>query len=46
VPITTNVVNSNPAHGKGVLDTTLCEIINYMIFSGAPISSINKTDRH
>jgi hypothetical protein len=25
VPITTKVVSSNPVHGRGVLDTTLCD---------------------
>jgi hypothetical protein len=25
VPITTNVVSSNPSHKGGILDTTLCD---------------------
>jgi hypothetical protein len=27
VPITTKVVSSNPAHVRGALDTTLCDIV-------------------
>ena len=52
VPITTKVVNFNPAHGEGVLDTTLCDkacqwLTTGQWFSpGPPISPTNKTDRH
>ena len=47
VPITTNVVSSNPAHG----DTTLCEKVCQWLAvdgfpRGTPVSSTNKTDYH
>ena len=48
VPITTNVVSSNPAHGG------VCALQHYVIklvsdlwqVPGTPVSSTNKTDRH
>jgi hypothetical protein len=52
VPITTNVVSLNPAHGRGVPDTALCDkvcqgLANGQWFSpGTPISTTNKTDCH
>jgi len=51
VPITINVVSSNPAHGGGVHVTTLCDKVCQRLeagpwFSpGTPVSSTNKTDR-
>ena len=50
VPITTNVVSLNPAHGK--LYTTLCDkvcqgLVAVLWFSlGTLVFSTNKTDRH
>jgi hypothetical protein len=52
VPITTNVVSSNPRSWRGVLDTTLCDKVCQCLetgpwFSlGTSVSSTNKTDRH
>ena len=49
VPITINVVNSNPAH---VLDTTLCDkdyqwlAVGRRFSLGTPVSSTNQSDRH
>ena len=51
VPITTNVVNSNPAQASA-LDTTLCDIVcqwlavGLCFFPGTPVSATNKTDRN
>jgi hypothetical protein len=51
VPITNNVVSSNPAR-RGVLDATLCDKIWHCLVAGwwfssdTPVSSTNKTDRH
>ena len=51
MPITTNVVSSNPAQGR-LLDTTLCDkvcqwLVTDQWFSpGTPVSSTNKTDHH
>ena len=51
VPITTNVVSSNPLR-RGVLDITLCDkvcqwlVAGQWFFLGTRVSSINKTDRH
>jgi len=48
VPITTNVVNSNPAHG--VLNTTLCDKVcqwlatGQWFSSGTSVSSTNKSE--
>jgi hypothetical protein len=50
VPITTNVVSLNPAHGE--LYTTLCDkvcqgLVAVLWFSlGTLVFSTNKTDRH
>jgi hypothetical protein len=50
VPITTNVVSSNPLR-RGVLDTTLCDKVCQWLAAGqwfslgTRVSSINKTDR-
>jgi len=49
MPITTRVMNSNPAHD--ILDTTLCDKIGQWVaacrwfYPGTPASSTNKTDR-
>jgi len=40
VPITTNVVSSNPAQARWWLAT------GRWFFAGNPVSSTNKTDRH
>ena len=51
VPITTNIVSSNPPHTM-LLDTTLGDKVSERLaadqwFSpGTPVSSIDKTDRH
>jgi hypothetical protein len=50
VPITTNVVSSNPAHGwRGVFDTTLCVCqwlaAGWWFSPVTQVSSTNKTDR-
>ena len=51
VPITTNVVSSNPLR-LGVLDITLCDKVCQCLAtgrwfsSGPPVSSTNKIDRH
>ena len=51
VPITTNVVSSNPLR-LGVLDITLCDKVCQWLAtgrwfsSGTPVSSTNKIDRH
>jgi hypothetical protein len=51
VPITTNVLSSNPVHSE-VLDTALCDKVcqwlaaGQWFSSGTPVSSTNKTDRH
>ena len=50
MPITTNVVSSNPALGRGVLDTKLCDKVCQWLATGwwfSPdtlLSSTNKTD--
>jgi hypothetical protein len=48
VPIITNVVSSNNALRRGVLDTTLCDksMASRWFSQGTPVSSTNKTDRH
>jgi hypothetical protein len=54
VPITTNVVSSNPRIPlrEGVLDTTFCDKVCQWLAAGRwfspgiPVSSTNKTDRH
>ena len=54
VPITTNVVSSNPRIPlrEGVLDTTCCDKVCQWLAAGRwfspsiPVSSTNKTDRH
>jgi hypothetical protein len=53
VLITTKVVNSNPVHWRGVLNTTLCDkfvsdlLVTDQWFSpGTPVSSTNKTGCH
>jgi hypothetical protein len=47
VPITTNVVSSNPVHGGlGVLDTTLSDKVCRWFSLDIPVSSTNTTDRH
>jgi len=51
-PITTKVVSSNPAHGRGVLDTALCNKVCLWLTTGrwcslcTTVSSTNKTDCH
>ena len=51
VPITTNVVSSNPLT-RGVLDATLCEKVcqwlatGLWFSTGTPVSSTNKTYHH
>jgi hypothetical protein len=51
VPITAKAVSSNPVHGEGVLNTTLCDkvwqwlAIGQWFYPGTPVSSTNKTDR-
>jgi len=52
VPITSKVVSSNTVHGRGVLDTTLCDKVCQLIAtgqwfsSGTPVSPTNKTESH
>jgi hypothetical protein len=43
VPITTDVVSSN--HDQGEC-TTLCDKVCQWFYTGPPVSSYNKTDRH
>jgi hypothetical protein len=51
VPITTNVVSSNPLR-RGLLDTTLCDQVCQSLAADqwfsldTPASSTNKTDHH
>jgi hypothetical protein len=51
VPITTDVVSSNPVHAE-VYCTTLCNKVCQWLATGQwfspgpPVSSTNKTDRH
>ena len=53
MPITTNVVSSNPAQAS-LLDTTLCDTVCYVVtcgrsvgfFPGTLVSSTNKIDSH
>ena len=51
VPITTNVVSSNPLR-RGVLDTTLCDKVCQWLTAGqwfslgTPVFSTNETDHH
>jgi hypothetical protein len=51
VSITTTVVSSNPAHARGVLDTTVCDKVcqwaatDRWFSLGTLVSSINKTYR-
>jgi hypothetical protein len=43
VPISTNVVSSNPVHGEVyTISDKLCQWFSL----GTPVSSTNKTDRH
>ena len=51
VPITTKVVRIKPRSWRGVLDTTFCDVCQWLAtgqwFSqGTPVSSTNKTDQH
>ena len=47
VSITTKVVSSNPAHGEVYsIQDHVMRFVRSWFFSGTPISSINKTDRH
>jgi hypothetical protein len=46
VPISTKIVSLNSAHGRGVLDTTLCDKACQWFSPGTPVSSTNKTDCH
>ena len=47
VPITTEVVSSNPAHGEVYCDKVCQRPATGRWFSlGIPVSSTNKTDRH
>ena len=46
VPITTKVVSSNPVHGEmhSLQHYVTCN--RSVVFSGTPVSSTNKTERH
>jgi len=53
VPITTKVVSLNPFHGKGysiqhymIKFVSDLRQVGGLFFSGTPVSSTNKTDRH
>jgi hypothetical protein len=49
VPITTNVVSSNPAQARCILDTTLCDTVYQCLAAGrwfSAVSSTNKADSH
>ena len=51
VPITTNIVSSNPLR-QGVLNKTLCDKVRHLLMAGrwfslgTLVSSTNKTDRY
>jgi len=47
VPITTNIVSSNPVHGKVYLiQHYVIKFVSDLQQVGTPVSSTNKTDRH
>jgi hypothetical protein len=51
VPITTNVVSSNHAHGEvysmqHYIIKFVSDLRRSLVFSGTAVSSTNKTDRH